>query len=77
MTLTKKDLRRWQESAFIDFTAEQKRAILERFGTEPWPYEWSEQDINTQARNYLNCGYWEKPSADCGPGEVFPPGAEF
>jgi hypothetical protein len=48
MTLTEKDLRTWEESAFTPFTAEQRAIILERFGTEPEPYEWSEQDIAEQ-----------------------------
>jgi len=48
MTLTEKDLRKWEESSFTPFTAEQRRIILERFGTEPEPYEWSEQDIAQQ-----------------------------
>ena len=26
----------------------QQKAILKRFGTEPEPYEWSEQDISVQ-----------------------------
>lgn len=48
MILTQKDLRKWEESTFTSFTTEQKRIILERFGTEPESYEWSEQDIAAQ-----------------------------
>lgn len=48
MTLNEKDLRKWEESTFTSFTAEQRRIILERFRTEPEPYEWSEQDIAEQ-----------------------------
>lgn len=77
MTLTMKDLRKWEESAFTRFTAAQRQIILDRFGTEPLPYEWSEQDIYTQIGNYLHCGHWEKPSVDCSSSEVFPDGVEF
>jgi hypothetical protein len=35
---------------WIWFTKEQERIILERFGKEPLPYEWSEQDIAEQIR---------------------------
>lgn len=48
MTLTEKDLREWEESTFTRLTAEQRKIILDRFGTEPEPYEWSEQDIAEQ-----------------------------
>jgi hypothetical protein len=48
MILTEKDLRKWEESMFTRLTTEQKQIILERFGTEPEPYEWSEQDIAEQ-----------------------------
>jgi hypothetical protein len=48
MTLTEKDLRKWEESTFTPFTAKQRQIILDRFGTEPEPYEWSEQDISEQ-----------------------------
>jgi hypothetical protein len=61
VTFNGKDLREWEESAFISLTAEQRRIILEQFGTEPEPYERSEQDIAVQIRNFLNCGEFEKP----------------
>lgn len=77
MTITKKYLRDLEKSARIHITDEQKQIILERFGTEPEPYEWSEQDIAVQIGNYLYYGHWEKPSIRSGPGEVFPPGVEF
>jgi hypothetical protein len=48
MILTEKDLRKWEESTFTPFTPKQRQIILERFGTEPEPYEWSEQDISEQ-----------------------------
>lgn len=50
MTLTEKSLRQWEESMFILLTDEQRRIILDRFGTEPEPYEWTEQDISEQIR---------------------------
>ena len=48
MTLSEKDLRKWEESTFTSLTSEQRRIILERFESEPEPYEWSEQDIAEQ-----------------------------
>lgn len=48
MTLTEKDLQKWEESTFTPLTAEQRRIILDRFGTESEPYQWSEQDIAKQ-----------------------------
>ena len=61
MTITAKCLREWDKYNPESITAEQKRIILDRFGTEPEPYEWSDQDIEIQIRNFLNCGHWEKP----------------
>jgi hypothetical protein len=77
MTITKKYLRDWEKSARISFTGKQQQIILERFGTEPYPYEWSEQDIQVQIGNYLHCGHWEKPSIRCAPGEILPTSTEF
>ena len=48
MTLTKLKLKKLCESMRILITKEQEQLILERFGEEPWPYEWSEQDIIMQ-----------------------------
>jgi len=77
MILTKKDLRKWQESMFTPITAQQSRAILERFGEEPTPYEWTEQDIAIQIRNYLECGEFVKTMLDDGKRYTLPPGVEF
>ena len=77
MTLTMKDLRRREESTFTAISAEQKKAILERFGTEPEPYEWSEQDIAVQVRNFLECGEFVKSTRNSGGVSTIPPGVEF
>jgi hypothetical protein len=51
-----------QESLRIRQIAdEQRAAILERFEEEPYPHEWSEQDIVTQVQNFLGCGEFVKP----------------
>ena len=50
MTLNKRSLRKLCEAMRIIFTREQERTVLERFGTEPEPYEWSQQDIEMQVR---------------------------
>jgi len=60
MTLSKWKLRRIAESMRVCITKEQERVILARFGTEPEPYEWSEQDIMVQLKNYLGCGEFVK-----------------
>jgi len=64
MTITAKYLREWDKSNFTTITAGQKQIIIDRFSTEPDPYEWSEQDIAVQIRNFLNCGNWEKLMVD-------------
>ena len=60
MTLTKKDIKKWQENMRTPLSKEQETAILERFGTEPEPHEWSEQDIAEQIRNFLAHGSFVK-----------------
>ena len=66
MTLNKRNLRKWSEGMRVLFTKEQERRILERFGEEPWPYEWSEQDIAMQIENLLGWDEFEKPMEDNG-----------
>ena len=77
MTITKKYLRDWEKSAFTTITAEQKQIILERFGTEPEPYVWSDQDIAIQIRNYLECGEFVKSMILGGKRDILPPGVDF
>jgi len=77
MTITKKYLRDWERSALIRITPEQKRIILERFGTEPEFYEWSEQDIGVQTRNFLSCGEFEKTIRDNSSQSGLEPGMAF
>jgi hypothetical protein len=60
MTLSKWKLKRIAQSMRLCMSKEQEQAILERFGTEPEPYEWSEQDIMVQLQNYLGCGEFVK-----------------
>ena len=54
MTLDKRKLKKWGESMRIWLTKEQERLILERFGEEPEPYEWSEQDIVNGIRQIVH-----------------------
>ena len=60
MTLNEKTLIKWVKSTFTLLTANQKQTILDRFGTEPESYEWTQQDIFVQIQNYLDCGEFVK-----------------
>jgi len=64
MTLNKRKLRKWVETMFTHISAQQEQNILERFGSEPEPYEWTEHDIAVQIRNYLGCGEFVKSIQD-------------
>jgi len=78
MTLTKKDLRAWQENMLVLLSESQKVAILDRFGTEPEPYVWTEQDIAEQIRIFLDHGCFVKP--ECSYSDKvppLPPGVDF
>jgi len=77
MIIKAKYLRDWEESSFTSITAQQKRIILERFGTEPEPYEWTEEDICIQIQNYLSCGEFVKSVQDTSKRFTLPPGVEF
>jgi len=72
MTLTKRELKRMGESLRVWITKEQEQIILDRFGIEPEPYEWSEQDIAIQIQNFLGCGEFEKTIQDNSNGASFP-----
>lgn len=61
MRLARQRLRNWAQTNRITISAEQEIIILDRFSVEPDPYEWSEQDIYEQTRNFLKYGTFEKP----------------
>ena len=61
MTLSKGALAQWENSMCIRLSETQRTAILQRFGSEPKPYEWSEQDVSEQIRIFLQWGKFEKP----------------
>lgn len=63
MTLSKQELARLEAAMGISFTQSQKAAILQQFGCEPEPYEWSEQDIAVQIHNYLQHGAFVKTTS--------------
>jgi len=77
MTTTKKYLCGLEKSARIHIPAEQKTAIIERFGVEPAPYEWTEQDISVQISNYISCGEFVKTVKDNGNLYHLPEGVDF
>jgi len=64
MTINRRWLKKTSESMRVWITKEQERLILEQFGTEPEPYEWSEQDIVIQIQNFLGCGEFVKAIKD-------------
>jgi len=77
VTLTKRELKKLGESMWVRITQEQECIILDRFGTEPEPYEWSEQDIAVQIQNFLGCGEFSKLMRDSGERFPLPDGVEF
>jgi hypothetical protein len=77
MILTENDLQKWAESSFTPLNTVQRQAILERFATEPEPYEWTQQDIYTQIRNYIDCGEFVKSVQDSANTITLPLGIEF
>lgn len=79
MTRSKTSLRKLQELLWIRITDNQKTAILDRFGTEPEPCEWSEQDVVTQIQNFLGCGEFVKSVRDNSGGvsSALPSGVAF
>ena len=60
MTINRKFLHGLEKSSLIFIPEEKKRIILERFGTEPEPYVWSDQDIEVQIPSFLGCGEFVK-----------------
>jgi hypothetical protein len=77
MTLSKNALIKWEESMRIPISKKQRIAILQRFGSEPEPYEWSEQDISVQIQNFLGCGEFVKSIKDSDQQLSLPPGVPF
>jgi len=77
MTINQKTLNKWAKSTFTSLTAKQKQAILDRFGTEPELYEWTEQDIFVQIQNYLDYGEFVKSIQINGDLSSLPVGADF
>ena len=70
LTLNKKLLAEWEESMRVILTKEQRRVILGRFGREPSPYVWSEQDIAEELRKYMEHGIFVRPANDIVVGTV-------
>jgi len=64
MTINKRWLKKTCGSMWVSITKEQERLILERFGTEPEPYEWTDEDIYIQIRNLLWSGEFVKAVRD-------------
>jgi len=78
LTINKRYLNNYEKSMRIYISEEQKAAILERFGTEPEPYGWTEQDIAIQTRNFLECGeFFKKAPGDFEPVNSLSDDVEF
>jgi len=54
MTLTKKMIDRLRFPGRMDIDGELETLLLQRFGTEPFPREYSEQDLHEQVRKYVS-----------------------
>ena len=53
MTLTKAMIDRLRFPGRMEIDNELEDRLLRRFGTEPYPQEYSEQDLHEQARKYV------------------------
>ena len=53
MVVDRKYIQELREHAFIEISKETESELLEKFGTEPNPYVWSEQDLWEQVRKWL------------------------
>jgi hypothetical protein len=54
MTLTKDMIDRIRFDGRMEIDAELEATLLERFGEEPYPEAYSEQDMHEQVRKYVN-----------------------
>jgi hypothetical protein len=54
MTLTQKMIDSLRFPGRMDIDGELETLLLRRFGTEPFPYEYSEQDLHEQVRKYVS-----------------------
>ena len=61
----------------VILTEAQRTAILQRFGSEPDPNVWSEQDIAEQIRSFLQHGIFVKPEDSCIAQGALPLGDDF
>ncbi len=53
MILTRKMIDNIRVSKRMAITGELEDRLLQEFGTEPQPYEYSEQDLHEQVRKYI------------------------
>jgi len=64
MTATRRLVRRLREQSRLRIDEQLERLILERFGTEPTPYTYSEQDLWEQIRKLVAEHNEKRPSDD-------------
>jgi hypothetical protein len=60
MTLTKDMIDRIRFAGRMEIDAELEARLLRRFGEEPYPEAYSEQDLQEQVRKYVHCYTKEK-----------------
>lgn len=60
MTLTKDMIDRLRFPGRMDIDSELEDRLLGRFGTEPHPHEYSEQDLHEQVRKLVMLSHREK-----------------
>lgn len=63
MVIDREYIQELREHAFLEISKETEEELLQRFGTEPQPYVWSEQDLWEQVRKVLNR---QKGDPSCG-----------
>jgi hypothetical protein len=63
MVLTKKHIQKMRLYGLVSISKELEQILRERLGTEPEPYEYSEQDIAEQSRKIIQ-EYQRKKEAE-------------
>lgn len=68
MTLTKDMIKKLRFTGRMDIDAALEARLLERFGEEPYPETYFEQDLHEQVRKYVNYYNEGKKTGNCSGG---------